>query len=59
MHKSMSPVVAHKWLASTVVDQISRELVGNLQSDVVQTHNLSVNAQPERNEFHKILEKLV
>ena len=32
MHKSMSPVVAHKCLASTVVDQISRELVGNLDA---------------------------
>ena len=58
-HKSMVPVVAHEWLAIRFADQIFSKLSDNLQSGVPQTYNLSANAQTERNEFHKILEKLV
>ena len=53
------PVVDHKWLASAIVDQLSGNLVGNPQGDVLQTANLSVNGQPERNEFHEILVQTV
>ena len=38
---------------------IPQNLIGNLQSDVVQTHAMSANVQTERNEFHKILVQLV
>ena len=39
--------------------KLSGDLVGNLQTDDHLTHNLSANAQPERNECAEILVQTV